>query len=301
MVAPPEATPAEPSTGKRSTDGRMVRVWIAVVPVKSLSRAKSRLRGALPGVSHERLVIGLLRDTITAVLDCPVVGELIVVTNEPRAAEAATGLGARVEPDAPDAGLNAAFAHGAALAGGVPVAALTGDLPALRPAELAAALGAASPVVPAAAGVAAGVGRGFVPDATGTGTTLLTAPSGTALRPLFGPGSAAAHAASGATPLIGPWPSLRRDVDTPDDLAAAAALGLGAHTARLYRAGMQGTVASYDAGERSGTVLLDDGTELAFPTSAFDASGLRLLRPGQRVRLERRDGAVIGLGLITME
>ena len=279
----------------------MVWVWVAVVPVKSLNQAKSRLRGALPGISHDRLVLGLLRDTITAVLDCPLIDELIVVTNEPRAAEAATDLGARVEPDTPDAGLNAAFAHGAALAGGVPVAALTGDLPALRPAELAAALGAASPVVPAPSAVAAGVGRGFVPDATGTGTTLLTAPSGTALRPLFGPGSAAAHAASGATPLVGPWPSLRRDVDTPDDLAAAAALGLGRHTARLYGSGMQGTVASYDPQERSGTVLLDDGTELTFPRSAFDASGLRLLRPGQRVRLERRHGVVTALGLITME
>jgi 2-phospho-L-lactate guanylyltransferase len=266
-------------------------VWVAVVPVKSLAGAKSRLRGALPGVAHERLVLGLLRDTLAAVLACPEVDELIVVTNEPRAAVLASRLGARVAPDTPDAGLNPAVAHGAALAGPVPVAALTGDLPALRPAELAAGLSRAG---------AAG-GRAFVPDASGTGTTLLTATSGAALRPRFGPGSAAAHASSGATPLLGPWPSLRRDVDTAADLAAAAALGLGAHTARLYRAGMQGTVASYDARERSGTVLLDDGTELTFPAAAFDASGLRLLRAGQRVRLERRDGVVTALALITMD
>jgi 2-phospho-L-lactate guanylyltransferase len=276
-------------------------VWVAVVPVKPLSRAKSRLLGALPGVSHERLVLGLLRDTLVAVLDCPAVAELIVVTNEPRAADVATGLGARVAPDAPDAGLNPAFAHGAALAGAVPVAALTGDLPALRPAELTAVLAAAAALAAPSAALAAEGRRGFVPDATGTGTTLLTAPSGTALRPRFGPGSAAAHAASGAAPLVGPWPSLRRDVDTPDDLTEAAALGLGAHTAKLYGAGMQGTVASYDPQDRSGTVLLDDGTELAFPASAFDASGLRLLRLGQRVRLERRDGVVTVLGLITMD
>jgi 2-phospho-L-lactate guanylyltransferase len=278
----------------------MVGVWVAVVPVKSLSRAKSRLRGALPGVSHERLVLGLLEDTLAAVLACPEVDELIVVTNEPRAAQLAAGLGARVAPDAPDAGLNPAFAHGAALAGAVPVAALTGDLPALRPAELTAGLAAAG-VVATAEPVGAGGGRGFVPDATGTGTTLLTAPSGTALRPHFGPGSAAAHVASGATPLVGPWPSLRRDVDTADDLTAAAALGLGARTARLYGAGMQATVASYDPHERSGTVLLDDGTELEFPADAFDVSGLRLLRPGQRVRLERRNGVVTALALITMD
>jgi cold shock CspA family protein len=49
---------------------------------------------------------------------------------------------------------------------------------------------------------------------------------------------------------------------------------------------MQGTVATFDAATRSGLLLLDDGTELPFPTRAFDASGLRLLRLGQRVRVE---------------
>lgn len=49
---------------------------------------------------------------------------------------------------------------------------------------------------------------------------------------------------------------------------------------------MQGTVATYDPRTRSGTVLLDDGTELAFPPEAFAASGLRLLRLGQRLQIE---------------
>ncbi|MFI9529254.1 cold-shock protein [Micromonospora rosaria] len=49
---------------------------------------------------------------------------------------------------------------------------------------------------------------------------------------------------------------------------------------------MQGTVASYDAATRSGVLLLDDGTELPFPARAFDASGLRMLRLGQRLRVE---------------
>ena len=53
---------------------------------------------------------------------------------------------------------------------------------------------------------------------------------------------------------------------------------------------MQGTVATFDAGHRSGTLLLDDGTALAFPAAAFAASGLRLLRLGQRVRIERDAG-----------
>lgn len=49
---------------------------------------------------------------------------------------------------------------------------------------------------------------------------------------------------------------------------------------------MQATVRSFDAVTRSGTVLLDDGTELPYGSSAFDASGVRLLRLGQRVRVE---------------
>ncbi len=49
---------------------------------------------------------------------------------------------------------------------------------------------------------------------------------------------------------------------------------------------MHGTVATFDGDSRSGTVLLDDGTEIGFSTAAFDAGGLRLLRLGQRLRLE---------------
>ena len=49
---------------------------------------------------------------------------------------------------------------------------------------------------------------------------------------------------------------------------------------------MQATAFTYDAGTRTGSVLLDDGTPVPFDADAFDAGGLRLLRPGQRVRIE---------------
>ncbi|KAB2376884.1 hypothetical protein [Actinomadura montaniterrae] len=48
---------------------------------------------------------------------------------------------------------------------------------------------------------------------------------------------------------------------------------------------MQGTVKDFDAAARTGSVLLDDGTELPFGADAFAAGGLRLLRFGQRVNL----------------
>jgi cold shock CspA family protein len=47
---------------------------------------------------------------------------------------------------------------------------------------------------------------------------------------------------------------------------------------------VQGTVRSYDDGTRSGSVFTDDGTVLTFGAGALAASGLRLLRPGQRVK-----------------
>ncbi|MFH8499590.1 hypothetical protein [Streptomyces coeruleorubidus] len=49
---------------------------------------------------------------------------------------------------------------------------------------------------------------------------------------------------------------------------------------------MQATAYTYDSESRSGQVLLDDGTPVPFDAAAFDAGGLRLLRPGQRVRIE---------------
>ncbi|MEU5914075.1 2-phospho-L-lactate guanylyltransferase [Micromonospora sp. NPDC047527] len=210
--------------------------WAVVVPVKRLSAAKSRLRGALSGVPHEELALALAADTLRAVLACPAVAEALVVTDDARVAAAARAAGARVLPDQPDAGLNAAFRHGAAHTGSGWVAGLTADLPALRPAELAGAL------------LAARTGhdgvRRFVADAPGTGTVLLAAPPGVDLDPRFGVGSAVAHTASGALPLTGDWPSLRRDVDTADDLATAARLGLGPRTAALLAGGCRARSAS---------------------------------------------------------
>lgn len=64
---------------------------------------------------------------------------------------------------------------------------------------------------------------------------------------------------------------------------------------------MQATVRSFDAHDLTGDLLLDDGSVLAFGASAFEASGLRLLRLGQRVRLETDDnGAVRRLTILTL-
>ncbi|WP_089213376.1 hypothetical protein [Streptosporangium subroseum] len=48
---------------------------------------------------------------------------------------------------------------------------------------------------------------------------------------------------------------------------------------------MQATVRIFDATTRSGSVFLDDGSEIPFDAAAFDAGPLRLLRSGQRVNI----------------
>jgi 2-phospho-L-lactate guanylyltransferase len=200
-----------------------VPTWSVVVPAKRLGVAKTRLRPLTTSLAdgdavHRELVLALLADTVSAAAACAAVGEVLVVTDDPAAAEVVRRLGARTVADEPDRGLNPALVHGARSARATAVAALSSDLPALRPDELAAALLAAG-----------GLPRAFVADVHGTGTTLLTA-VGTDLRPHFGAGSAQAHHSAGALPLQGGWPGLVHDVDTAADLRAALALGVGPHT-----------------------------------------------------------------------
>jgi cold shock CspA family protein len=64
---------------------------------------------------------------------------------------------------------------------------------------------------------------------------------------------------------------------------------------------MQATAYTFDPDTRTGQVLLDDGTPVPFDAAAFDAGGLLLLRPGQRVRLETEEPpASGGPGRITL-
>lgn len=196
---------------------RRVR-WTLLVPIKALPAAKSRLASTLgddlPTGLHVALVEAMRADVLAAARATPQVARVVVVADDDHAYPADRTIRQR-RP-----GLNGALSDGADYAAGHwpadGVAALVGDLPALRPAELGAALDAA-----------AGHPAAFVPDADGTGTTLLTAAPRCVLRPEFGVGSAARHRLH-AVALADAGPGLRRDVDTADDLDAAVALGAGA-------------------------------------------------------------------------
>lgn len=199
--------------------------WSVIVPVKELGVAKTRL--GLPDGLREDVALAMARDVVAGCVACAAVDGVLVVTNDLRAAAALEPLGARVVADTADAGINPALADGARYAGSLwprnGVASVSSDLPCLAPLELADALAAA-----------AAYDRAVLPDARGDGTTVLAARAGVALEPRYGTQSRDAHLMTGAVQLpYGRWPSLERDVDTPADLAAALALGVGPATARL--------------------------------------------------------------------
>jgi 2-phospho-L-lactate guanylyltransferase len=196
------------------------------VPVKVLAKAKTRMAGAA-GPHREALALAVAADTVTALLRCARVRHVTVVTDDPVPAAELAALGALIVPDEPDAGLNPALVHGAGrireTAPEIGVGAISADLPALRPGELARVLDAAAQAPEA-----------FVPDAAGIGTTLYTARPGVPFSPAFGHESRAAHRARGARELLlDGIDSVRRDVDTLPDLQAALALGTGPRTAAV--------------------------------------------------------------------
>jgi 2-phospho-L-lactate/phosphoenolpyruvate guanylyltransferase len=208
-----------PDVGTPDAAGAPVS-WTIVIPVKAAASAKTRLAAAVSSALRAELARAFALDTIGAALAARNVSRVIVVGDEPSMAGGAEFL-AEAEGGQ---GLTAAIRHGvtrARSASSVPVGVLLGDLPALTPDELDAALDAAArhPLA-------------FVRDAEGTGTTLATATAGTAFEPRFGLDSAALHVADGYVELAASA-GLTHDVDTVEGLAGALALGVGMHTSAI--------------------------------------------------------------------
>jgi 2-phospho-L-lactate guanylyltransferase len=200
-------------------------LFSVLVPVKPAAVAKSRL-APLGDETRRALVGAFAADTVSAALAAPHVGAVMVVTDDHVLAETLRGLGAHVVPDATTDDLNESLSQAAAEAQRrwpeQGLAALCADLPSLDPAELGQALE-----------VAAGFPAACVADADGVGTTMVAAASRQQFAPRFGRGSREAHVTEGAHEIVEvDVPTLRRDVDTPADLATAVELGVGVHTAR---------------------------------------------------------------------
>lgn len=195
--------------------------WTLVLPVQHAERGKTRLV-APPGIARADLARAIATDAVTAAAGCSAVRRVVLVTSDPVVSGARpAGAPVQVLPD-PGGGLTAAIEAGVRQAradGAWPVAVLLPDLPALRPADLDAALAAVADHALA-----------VVPDLEGTGSVLLAAAAGHPLPHAFGAGSAQRHRALGAEVLALDLPRLRRDVDTLAALREAADLGLGPAT-----------------------------------------------------------------------
>jgi 2-phospho-L-lactate/phosphoenolpyruvate guanylyltransferase len=264
--------------------------WTVVIPVKPAAIGKSRLEA---GIDREALARAIALDTIAAAAR---VARVVVVTDDDVVAEASRGVGADVVPEGAGRGLDAAVATGVAAAGDGLRAALLGDLPALRSAELAAALEAA-----------ASVDRAVVADAEGTGSTLVTARGGIAWTSAFGEGSFVRHAALGCIPLeLADASTLRRDVDTAEQLDAAAGLGLGPRTSALMRASAGTTAPPPTARLRLREMREDDLDDIA---GMLGDPAVMTYYPAPRTRegsadwiaWSRRNYAQYGLGLWIVE
>jgi 2-phospho-L-lactate guanylyltransferase len=197
--------------------------WRLIVPVKGQLAAKSRLHPPA-GVARADLAHAFALDTITAAVACMSPARLVVVTSDEPTATFVHELGGVVVADL-GGGLNPAVRQGLGYVRRVlglgPTAVLLGDIPTLRSQDLVDALSAC-----------AAHPRALVPDASGTGTVLLSALSPQDLSPRFGPHSACKHALD-CVRLDLDLPALRTDVDDDQALHRAVAIGVGRHTAAV--------------------------------------------------------------------
>ena len=195
---------------------------VALVPVRSLSGAKSRLGEPLDAEERADLVRALLRRTVSEAMAASSVAGVLVVSMDGDLLEEARGLGAASLLQAVD-GLNEGLEEARLAAGAATTAVLVlpVDLPGVSASAIDALAGAAEDARRGAPGSPIVV---LVPDHHGTGTNALLVAPPDAIRFCFGEGSRAAHAAAaraaGAS-YVEIDGALGFDVDTPEDLLEA--------------------------------------------------------------------------------
>ncbi|MGZ6273508.1 MAG: 2-phospho-L-lactate guanylyltransferase [Candidatus Limnocylindrales bacterium] len=202
---------------------------VALVPVRSLSGAKSRLGEPLDPEERADLILALLRRSVEAALGSERLAGAMVVSMDPDLVAKARAMGAAaIQQQA--GGLNEALAEGRLAAGAATgLVVLPADLPGVTASEIDRLVETAAlslreipnrPVVV------------LVPDRHGSGTNALLLAPPNAIDFRFGERSRAAHAAAaeaaGATyvELDGP---LSFDLDTAEDLLEADRRGLVDH------------------------------------------------------------------------
>jgi 2-phospho-L-lactate guanylyltransferase len=185
----------------------------AIIPVKRLDGAHSRLAEALDAEQRATVAQAMFLDTLSKVRRCRALDATLLVTADDWVARHAAWTGHEVlvqkrddgHSEAAKAGIRAALERGAERVVLLPI-----DCPLLDPSELDAHLGH----TPRAA---------IVPDRHRTGTNALVLTPPDAFEPAFGPDSCSRHVAraraAGVSFTIATIESLAFDLDTPEDLA----------------------------------------------------------------------------------
>ena len=190
---------------------------VVAVPVKSLSRSKTRLSPALTGLERGALTLAMLEDVLDAALSVPG-WETWVVSPDEVALEIAAGRGARPIPEAKPPLANAIrqVETKAKEEGANALAVLPADVPLVTVDTLHEALRTLGAVV-------------LARSADGSGTSLLLRRPPRAIPARFGPDSFRRHVelaeARGLPVSVVERRELSFDVDRPDDILTLLADG----------------------------------------------------------------------------
>lgn len=182
--------------------------WMAVIPLRGRGERKTRLAARFDAEQRRQLSQKMFGHVAAVLRDNPVISDVALLSD--------------VRPEKWESpfirdegrGLNVELSSLAEAFGPRPLLVIHADLPLVSPDDIAVLL------------EEAGGGCAIAPDRVGTGTNAVALhdPSGFAFA--FGPDSFARHlaAAQGQARVVA-RPGLGLDIDTPDDLDAAIALG----------------------------------------------------------------------------
>lgn len=200
---------------------------VIAVPVKSLSRAKSRLSPMLTPLERGALTLAMLEDVLDATLAVPG-WESWVISPDEVVLEIAVRSGARAVPEAKTP-LSAAVRQVETQAKereADALAVLLGDVALVTPEVLTAAFRTLGPVV-------------LAPSSDGGGTNLLLRRPPRAIPARFGPESFRRHlqlaTARGLPAAVVDRPEIAFDLDTPDDILTLLRTGKRGRTREVCR------------------------------------------------------------------
>ncbi len=218
----------------------------AVIPIKGLARAKQRLAPLLSATERRALMAHMIDDVLTALVRCPGITGLVVISDDPAVRAQVRGYGARIlaeplaendfecHPGAPlsspgiqgFARLNQVYAMAAKILAGEGekgILMLPADLPCLGEADIAEILK-----------VHDEPGVTIVPATADGGTNAMALSPPEIIAPAFGEQSGQRHCvmagAKGIKARVLTLPGPGLDVDTVDDLLALMELPPGSAT-----------------------------------------------------------------------